>query len=57
MVIFEYQFCNVKHECSTDGGCSTPIREYNLPEHQRVAWYDFFSYLKADGVIADFEIR
>lgn len=57
MLIYEYQFCNTKHECGTDGGCNTPIREYNLPDSQRASWEDFFHWLKADGVIRDFEIR
>ena len=58
MVIYEYQWCNTKHECITDEGrCNTPVREYNLPDEQRASWEDFFHWLKADGTIRDFEIR
>ena len=58
MVIVEYQFCNVGHDCDADEGkCNTPVREYNLPEEQRASWEDFFSWLKADGVIRDFKIQ
>ena len=61
MTITEYQFCNTKkweaHECNTDSRCNTPVREYDLPDSQRAAWEDFFSWLKADGVIRDFKIQ
>ena len=57
MLITEYQYCNASHDCDTDGGCNTPVREYTLPDEQRASWEDFFHWLKADGVIRDFEIR
>ena len=60
MIIVEYQLCNVKHECSTDGGCNTPVREYNLPDEQRDSWIEFFQWVLDNGIeprISRFEIR
>jgi hypothetical protein len=60
MVIIEYQFCNTKHDCDTDSGCNTPVREYNLPEEQRESWIDFFEWVLVFGAeprISGFEIR
>ena len=56
MVIIEYQWCNIPHEPG-DGGCNTPVREYNLPDEQRAKWEEFFEWLVAEGVIESFEIR
>ena len=60
MVIVEHQFCNVDHDCDTDSGCNTPVREYNLPEEQRESWIDFFEWVLVFGAeprISKFEVQ
>ena len=60
MVIVEYQFCNVDHDCDIDSGCNTPVREFNLPEEQRESWIDFFEWVLVNGIeprISKFEVQ
>ena len=60
MLITEYQYCNVSHDCDIDGGCNTPVREFNLPEEQRESWIDFFEWVLVNGIeprISKFEVQ